>query len=173
MNSSVTLSKVLEKSLHGEIQERVAILCPNDVSYIVAQWASWMSGQISNYIYYIFMVLMFTCFFFFFVVVPLSPHHPAAMLEYFLSDSDSKVILTTAQFEDVVLPLAEKLQQKYLLLEDHVTMNFKPLGKTSFEDNDEIEMLNINNNISDDQYFNSNAMIIYTSGSTGPPKGHS
>jgi len=47
-NSSVTLSKIIEKSLHGEIQERVAILCPNDASYVVAQWASWMSGQIGN-----------------------------------------------------------------------------------------------------------------------------
>lgn len=110
--------------------------------------------------------------FFFFVVVPLSPLHPAAMLEYFLNDSDTKVILTTTQFEDVVRPLAEKLQQKYLLLEDHITMNFKPLGKTSFENNEKIEMLDVDNSISDAQYFNSNAMIIYTSGSTGPPKGN-
>ncbi|KAL4090060.1 hypothetical protein QTP88_024965 [Uroleucon formosanum] len=149
-NSSVTLSKIIEKSLHGEIQERVAILCPNDASYVVAQWASWMSGQI---------------------IVPLSPLHPSAMLEYFISDSDAKVILTTAQFEDIVRPLAEKLNQKYLLLEDHITMDFKPLGKTSFEENDKVEMLNIDNNISDEQFFDSNAMIIYTSGSTGSPKG--
>lgn len=47
-NSSITLSKVLEKSLHGKIQERIAVLCPNDASYVVAQWASWMSGQICN-----------------------------------------------------------------------------------------------------------------------------
>ncbi|XP_025421280.1 acyl-CoA synthetase family member 3, mitochondrial isoform X2 [Sipha flava] len=149
-NSSVTLSKILKKSLHGEIQERVAILCPNDASYVVAQWASWISGQI---------------------VVPLSPLHPSPMLEYYLNDSDTKVILTTAQFENIVQPLAEKLQQKYLLLEDHVTMDFKPLGKTSFEENDEVKMLNIENNISDEEYFDLNAMIIYTSGSTGPPKG--
>ncbi|CAI6363957.1 unnamed protein product [Macrosiphum euphorbiae] len=149
-NSSVTLSKIIEKSLHGEIQERVAILCPNDASYVVAQWASWMSGQI---------------------IVPLSPLHPAAMLEYFISDSDAKVILTTAQFEDIVRPLAEKFNQKYLLLEDHITMDFKPLGKTSFEENDKVEMLNTDNNISDEQFFDSNAMIIYTSGSTGSPKG--
>lgn len=94
------------------------------------------------------------------------------MLEYFLNDSDTKVILTTAQFEDIVQPLAEKLEQKYLLLEDHVTLDFKPLGKTSFEENDEVKMLNIENNISDEQHFDSNAMIIYTSGSTGPPKGN-
>lgn len=109
---------------------------------------------------------------FLFVVVPLSPLHPSAMLEYFISDSDAKVILTTAQFEDIVRPLAEKLNQKYLLLEDHITMDFKPLGKTSFEENDKVEMLNIDNNISDEQFFDSNAMIIYTSGSTGSPKGN-
>jgi len=149
-NSSVTLSKVLEKSLHGEVQERVAILCPNNASYVVAQWASWMSGQI---------------------IVPLSPLHPASILEYFLNDSDTKVILTTAQFENIIHPLAEKLKQKYLLLEDHITLEFKPYGKTSFEENKQLELLNIDNNISDEQYFNSNAMIIYTSGSTGPPKG--
>ncbi|XP_025207423.1 acyl-CoA synthetase family member 3, mitochondrial isoform X1 [Melanaphis sacchari] len=149
-NSSVTLSKIIEKSLHGEIQERVAILCPNDASYVVAQWASWMSGQI---------------------VVPLSPLHPASMLEYFINDSDAKVILTTAQFENIVRPLAEKFNQKYLLLEDHITLDFKPLGKTSFEENNEVEMLNTDNNISDEQFFDSNAMIIYTSGSTGSPKG--
>jgi len=108
-----------------------------------------------------------------YVVVPLSPHHPASTLTYFLNDSDSKVILTTSQFEDIVRPLAEKLEQKYLLLEDHVTLNFKPLGKTSFEENENVEMLNIDNNISDQQYSDSNAMIIYTSGSTGPPKGNS
>ncbi|XP_022176537.1 acyl-CoA synthetase family member 3, mitochondrial isoform X1 [Myzus persicae] len=149
-NSSVTLSKIIEKSLHGEIQERVAILCPNDAFYVVAQWASWMSGQI---------------------IVPLSPLHPAAMLEYFINDSDAKVILTTAQFEDIVRPLAEKFNQKYLLLEDHITLDFKPLGKTSFEDNDKVELLNTDNNLSDEQFFESNAMIIYTSGSTGSPKG--
>jgi len=149
-NSSIALSKILDKSLHGEVQERVAILCPNDASYVIAQWASWMSGQI---------------------VVPLSPHHPSSMLTYFLNDSDSKVILTTSQFEDIVRPLAENLEQKYLLLEEHITLNFKPLGKTSFEENEKVEMLSINSNINDEQYFNSNAMIIYTSGSTGPPKG--
>jgi len=67
--------------------------------------------------------------------------------------------------------LAEKLKQKYLLLEDHITLEFKPYGKTSFEENKQLELLNIDNNISNEQYFNSNAMIIYTSGSTGPPKG--
>lgn len=106
------------------------------------------------------------------IVVPLSQHHPASMLEYFLNDSDAKIILTTTQFEDVVRPLAEKLGRKYLLFEDHVTLDFKPLGKTLFEENEQVELLNVDNNVTDETYFNSNAIIIYTSGSTGPPKGN-
>lgn len=27
-------------------QERIAFLCPNDVSYVIAQWATWMAGHI-------------------------------------------------------------------------------------------------------------------------------
>lgn len=132
-----------------------------------------MDKLVIHYLYLYFILLTkVTRIVFLFIVVPLSPLHPSPMLEYFLNDSDTKVILTTAQFEDIVQPLAEKLQQKYLLLEDHVTLDFKPLGKTSFEENDEIKMLNIENNISDEQHFDSNAMIIYTSGSTGPPKGN-
>lgn len=46
------------KQLAGEIsahvgerkQERVAFLCPNDASYIIAQWACWMSGHIGKVI---------------------------------------------------------------------------------------------------------------------------
>jgi malonyl-CoA/methylmalonyl-CoA synthetase len=34
--------------LGGKKQERVAFLCPNDASYIIAQWACWMSGQIGK-----------------------------------------------------------------------------------------------------------------------------
>ncbi|XP_050434360.1 malonate--CoA ligase ACSF3, mitochondrial isoform X2 [Adelges cooleyi] len=149
-NSSIALSKVLEKCMRGETQERVAILCPNNASYVVAQWASWMSGQI---------------------VVPLSPSHPASMLEYFLNDSDAQVIVTTSEFESTIQPLTEKLQQKYLIFEDHISLNYKPLGKTSFENGDEVKLLECQNDVSDEQFFNSNAMIIYTSGSTGPPKG--
>ncbi|XP_050544761.1 malonate--CoA ligase ACSF3, mitochondrial isoform X1 [Daktulosphaira vitifoliae] len=149
-NSSVTLSKVLENYLHGETQECVALFCPNDASYVVAQWASWMSGQI---------------------VVPLSPFHPESMLEYFLNDSGAKVILTTAELEKSIQPLVKKLKQKHFVLEDYVTLNYKPLGKTSFEKNNEVELFEQNNIINDNQFFDSDAVIIYTSGSTGPPKG--
>ena len=39
--------RLLERA-GGDLQEeRVSFLCSNDVSYVVAQWASWMSGGIA------------------------------------------------------------------------------------------------------------------------------
>lgn len=52
----------------------VSILCPHSSSYVVCLWAGWLSG----------------C-----VVVPLSTKHPPTMLDYFLSDSRSKVLLSS------------------------------------------------------------------------------
>jgi hypothetical protein len=37
--------------LDGKKQERVAFLCPNDASYVIVQWACWMSGQIGEEYY--------------------------------------------------------------------------------------------------------------------------
>lgn len=38
------LSKLLDESK----QERVAFLLPNDATYVIVQWACWMSGQIGK-----------------------------------------------------------------------------------------------------------------------------
>ncbi|MPC22496.1 Acyl-CoA synthetase family member 3, mitochondrial [Portunus trituberculatus] len=58
-------------------QERVAFLCPNDVSYVISQWATWMAGHIA---------------------VPLYPRHPPPELEYFVRDSKAAVIITTSEY---------------------------------------------------------------------------
>ena len=31
------------------VQQRVAALCPNDVSYVITQWATWMAGHICTW----------------------------------------------------------------------------------------------------------------------------
>lgn len=31
---------------HDKVQQRVIALCPNDVSYVITQWATWMAGHI-------------------------------------------------------------------------------------------------------------------------------
>lgn len=79
----------LRGCVDGDLQdERVSFLCSNDVSYVVAQWASWMSGGIA---------------------VPLFPKHPPAQLEYFIEDSRSSVVLAGPEHVQLVGPVAERL----------------------------------------------------------------
>ncbi|KAJ8870097.1 hypothetical protein PR048_029109 [Dryococelus australis] len=47
--SSRQLAAEISSLLGGRRNERVAFLCPNDASYLIAQWACWMSGQIGEY----------------------------------------------------------------------------------------------------------------------------
>lgn len=49
--SSRQFAGELSSYLDGKKQERVAFLCPNDASYVIVQWACWMSGQIGK-VYY-------------------------------------------------------------------------------------------------------------------------
>uniref|UniRef100_T1J500 AMP-dependent synthetase/ligase domain-containing protein n=1 Tax=Strigamia maritima TaxID=126957 RepID=T1J500_STRMM len=65
-------------------QTRVAHLCPNDASYVVAQWAIWKSGNVS---------------------LPLHFSHPSSLVKYYIEDSKSSIILSTSdmvsKFEEV------------------------------------------------------------------------
>lgn len=73
----------------GDLQEeRVSFLCSNDISYVVAQWASWMSGG---------------------VAVPLYWKHPEAQLEYFIQDSRSSVVVVGQEYVERLGPLAQRL----------------------------------------------------------------
>ncbi|KAG9475058.1 hypothetical protein GDO78_003488 [Eleutherodactylus coqui] len=68
--------------------KRVSFLCPNDSSYVVCQWAAWMSGAIA---------------------VPLFKNHPPPELEYILKDSQSALVVAETKYADVIAPLAGKL----------------------------------------------------------------
>lgn len=89
---SLRLSQQICKVLgcHGRDlkEERVSFLCPNDASYVVAQWASWMSGAIA---------------------VPLFRKHPVSELEYVLEDSQSALLVAAEEYVGKVVPSAERL----------------------------------------------------------------
>ncbi|KAG8144224.1 hypothetical protein E2320_001320 [Naja naja] len=89
---SLCLSQKICKALgnsDGDLKgERISFLCPNDASYVVAQWATWMSGGIA---------------------VPLYRKHPVSELEYFIQDSQSALLLAEEEFEEKMTPTAEKL----------------------------------------------------------------
>lgn len=70
-------------------EERISFMCSNDVSYVVAQWASWMSGGIA---------------------VPLYRKHPQADLQYFIQDSRSSMVLAGQEYVELLNPVVKKLE---------------------------------------------------------------
>lgn len=85
---SQQICSVLKCSSGDVKEERISFLCPNDASYVIAQWASWMSGGIA---------------------VPLYRKHPVQELEYFIQDSQSSLIIAAEEFVRNISPTAEKL----------------------------------------------------------------
>ncbi|CAH0390065.1 unnamed protein product [Bemisia tabaci] len=161
--SSASFSKILMNELGGKMQERVAFLCPNSASYIITQWACSMSGQIA---------------------VPLCPSHPPTMLEYFVTDSDAKVLVTTKEFLNVLEDLAKKTGRKLLLFDESLSdaamvKQEKKLSssaeKTEQDSKSDAQDTNVkplvDGGLEPELYSCLDALIIYTSGSTGSPKG--
>lgn len=92
---SQEICKVLGHSGRDLKGERISFLCPNDASYVIAQWASWMSGG---------------------VAVPLYRKHPVSELEYFIQDSQSSLLVVEEEYREKVVPSAEKLEVPVLSL---------------------------------------------------------
>lgn len=44
------LSDIISQQVGNKTRERVLFLCPNDASYLITQWAIWMSGQIGLFL---------------------------------------------------------------------------------------------------------------------------
>ncbi|XP_028595830.2 malonate--CoA ligase ACSF3, mitochondrial isoform X1 [Podarcis muralis] len=89
---SLHLSQMICKTLGnsgGDLKgERISFLCPNDASYVTAQWASWMSGG---------------------TAVPLYRKHPVSELEYFIKDSQSALLVVEEEYVEKITPSAGKL----------------------------------------------------------------
>nr|KAF6285152.1 acyl-CoA synthetase family member 3 [Myotis myotis] len=85
---SQEICRLLECAGQDLQEERISFMCSNDVSYVVAQWASWMSGGIA---------------------VPLFRKHPQADLEYFIQDSQSSVVLAGQEYVELLSPVVRKL----------------------------------------------------------------
>ncbi|XP_029464470.1 acyl-CoA synthetase family member 3, mitochondrial isoform X2 [Rhinatrema bivittatum] len=136
------IHKVL-KCLSGDLQEeRISFLCPNDASYVVAQWASWMSGAIA---------------------VPLHWKHPPPELEYVIQDSQSCLVIVEERHVETVAPIARKLGTQLLVL--------PTLAGIESSKDEGVEDCPAEAGCAVTEWKDRGAMIIYTSGTTGRPKG--
>jgi len=135
-NVAAHVRGLLEKRDTGE-QKRIAFLCPNDYRYVVVQWACWMLGHIA---------------------VPLAKMYPTELLKYFISDSDSEIVICTEEFKVKIETITEAQGRTFLLLDDVLRHN-------------ETGSSEIVEGLHEDSYQKTNALIVYTSGTTGPPKG--
>jgi len=144
--------------------ERVCILCPNDVSHVVAQLAVWMSGNIA---------------------VAVSPKYPPAQIEYFLTDLQCRMVITTEDLVDKVQPVVSKLgvillllsKTDYCITDTKVQSDNKSTADKCIDDKLLLQKerhskrLNRLHQLRDANRFkNKQAFIFYTSGTTGSPK---
>ena len=69
---SLEIKKALRNNSSNQNQA-ISLICPNGISFVIGQWAIWMSGN---------------------VMVPLSGQNSNEALEYFVKDSKSQVVIT-------------------------------------------------------------------------------
>jgi len=125
-------------------QERVSFFLPQNFDYVKVQWGIWRKNA---------------------VAVPLAISHPPSELEYVISNSRSKMVVTDDKHYDYIKEISKRLPGV-----DVVKIPYA--NDTSIYTADYINNLNysssvVGNNIG----LDTNAMIIYTSGTTNRPKG--
>ena len=164
-NSQLLADKILDrlKITDDTKGERICLMCTNDVSYVVAQWATWMTGSIS---------------------VPLSGSYPETVLKYFIENSKAKLVISTEDFaEKAKSCLSDMTDVHHLTLDksDYSSKSddFDEAGIDSDEQDSHLKAKNLrwngrNNKYNQLQSANKfkhrSALIVYTSGTTGKPK---
>lgn len=140
--SSYLIAKKIDKLVPSGFKtcERISFLCLNQSTYVAVLLACWISGNIA---------------------VPLCSSHPETLLEYYIVDSQSSVVIASDSCTKSVKSIAAKLNINYFTISSFLKESVD--GVSSLEQSKFFSW--------DSNYIDRKALIIYTSGSTGPPKG--
>lgn len=98
-----------------------------------------------------------------FAAVPLSPLHPKNILLYYANDTNSKLLVTTSKYAELMQKVSKNTHSSLYILNDKLKIN---CAQKHAENQSDLE-----GGQPSDFYDKSNAMILYTSGTTGSPKG--
>ena len=96
------------------------------------------------------------------------------MHEYFITDSDAQLIITTSEYSEQISEALMKTDKKLIILDDCLKQSAMKIPNQKTDPNTLPSPSNIQTleaGLNPNFYQNSNALIIYTSGSTGKPKG--
>jgi malonyl-CoA/methylmalonyl-CoA synthetase len=129
-NAQALASSLLHENIDLN-EARVAFMANPGFEYVTMQWAIWQAGGI---------------------VVPLCISYPLPSLQYVLENTQANIIITTAEFEQLIAPLAIALKAQLIVY-----------SAKNFTKNNNINLPNL--------ATNRRAMILFTSGTTNLPKG--
>jgi malonyl-CoA/methylmalonyl-CoA synthetase len=146
------LSRLLAKQMQdlakreNLLGEKVAVLCPNNYTYLLSLLATWLNSGIA---------------------VGLNRTYPINTLKYFLNDSKAKFAVNAVS-NDACLGSYDQSIVELLNAEHIKTLNLPEAdfyrNASTCPDTDSENFLSFFNNDND-------SLILYTSGSSGPPKG--
>jgi malonyl-CoA/methylmalonyl-CoA synthetase len=141
-------AKAIAELLAGapaELPRHVAFLVNPSLAYVVTELSVWAAGA---------------------ACVPLSVHSPGPELEYFIENSEAKLLIADEAMASKLAPVAEKFKRSFAKITTVASAEGPPKfqvcgqeGAPQAESGDTSVLLS------------SHALILYTSGTTGKPKG--